>query len=194
MAFKHFLTKLQNVYKYVLNNHPYATQGVQAGMIMGAGDVLAQVAIENRSLDNINILRTGQFTMLGTFLIGPTLRLVYGILDRKIKTQHPLKRALQKVACDQLLFAPIFNLIVTSAISIIQGYRGQAVIERVRENYVDIMMTNYCLWPAAQIINFSFVPLNYQVLYAQTVALGWNTYFSWKMSKHEVVIPVSKAM
>lgn len=35
------------------------------GLLMGTGDVIAQTVVEQKSLKNINILRTGQFTFIG---------------------------------------------------------------------------------------------------------------------------------
>jgi hypothetical protein len=34
------------------------------------------------------------------------------------------------------------------------------------------------VWTPAQIINFKYVPLNFRVLFASAVALGWNAYLA----------------
>lgn len=39
------------------------------------------------------------------------------------------------------------------------------------------------LWPMAQFINFTFVPLQYQVIYVQCIALLWNSYLSMMLNK-----------
>jgi protein Mpv17 len=42
-----------------------------------------------------------------------------------------------------------------------------------------VIQANFALWIPAQIVNFSLVPLNYQVLFGNVVALLWNVYLSW---------------
>jgi hypothetical protein len=35
------------------------------------------------------------------------------------------------------------------------------------------------LWIPANFVTFRFVPLRFQVLFANVIALGWNAYLSW---------------
>lgn len=39
-------------------------------------------------------------------------------------------------------------------------------------------MANYKLWPAIQCVNFYLVPLNYQLLFLNVIAIGWTAFLS----------------
>lgn len=41
------------------------------------------------------------------------------------------------------------------------------------------MMNNYKLWPAVTMINFMYIPMKYQVLFANFVGIFWNMYMSY---------------
>ncbi|CAG9854982.1 unnamed protein product [Phyllotreta striolata] len=173
------MSRLLLTYKRLLTKHPVKTQCIQAGVLCGTGDLIAQAVIEKKPLKNINLQRTGVFLTLGTFWIGPSVTMWYRCLFKFFGDKGKFV-ALKKVAVDQLLFVPPFQICTISAINILQGHDLEFAKEQLRLKYADILIAGYKLWPAVQVVNFYFVPLNYQTLYVQTVALFWNSYVSWK--------------
>lgn len=124
------------------------------------------------------------------------MRKWYGTLDAKVTASSRFGRTVQKVFIDQIVFAPIFLAGLLSLIGYTQHQDVDKVKDKLRNEYKDILVANYSVWPLVQIINFSIVPLNYQVLLTQTVAVFWNIYFSWRTNLKErpVVITTSSAV
>lgn len=110
---------------------------------------------------------------------GPSLSVWYKFLSKTIN-QSGKFWVVKKVAIDQSTFAPCLMATLITSINILEGNSFQYSIEQLKLKYVDVMLTNYKIWPAVQLCNFYFVPLKHQVLVVQSVALFWNAYLSWK--------------
>lgn len=112
-------------------------------------------------------------------------------MDKAIKTKSPAIKTMIKVGIDQIIFAPIFLALLVSTISYMEEQNVQLIEHKLKTQYTDILISNYYVWPWVQIVNFRFVPLNYQVLLTQAVALLWNIYISWKTHSSIAVVEQS---
>ena len=78
---------------------------------------------------------------------------------------------------DQFGFAPIF---LPSFMGVLWTLEGRSNIpQQLVEVSPDLIVANWSLWVPAMTINFGFVPLKYQVLFGNVVALLWNVYLSY---------------
>ncbi|XP_023934454.1 protein Mpv17 [Bicyclus anynana] len=168
------------MYQKVLVRHPYLVQAVQTGTLMGAGDLISQTLIEKVSI--VDYKRTLKFSSIGFFVGGPALRVWYGLLNKHVGASGKTV-AMKKVFVDQFIFAPTFLFFLLVAVGTMQEKSWDSVKKDVHSNYFDVLTTNYYIWPWVQLVNFYYVPLQYQVLLVQSVALFWNTYLSWKTNK-----------
>jgi len=164
---------------------PLLVASSQAGALMAAGDLIAQKFVEKKKTKEIDLKRTVRFGMVGFVIVGPLLRTWYGFLERKIVLSTPAFTAMAKMGGDQLILAPIFLFNFICLMGVLNGQSRGQIKSEIQRHYVDIMIRNYQLWPAAQLINFGLVPLQYRVLFAQSVALLWNTYLSYKTNRTE---------
>lgn len=173
------MRNINRLYQRMLRKYPVGTQAVQAGILMGLGDQIAQNFIDNSR--TIDYIRTMQFAGIGLFISGPATRTWYGILDKYVGSKGYFV-AVKKVACDQLFFAPTFIGVLLVIVGICQGKDIERLKIKLANEYTDILMNNYKLWPMIQLVNFSLVPLHYQTLVVQSVALLWNSYVSYRTS------------
>ena len=87
-----------------------------------------------------------------------------------------------RMFADQFLFAPIFLAMFFPFVEVVnqRSLNGlSAGIEATKSKLWDTLKVNWTIWPAASTINFWFMPLQYQVLFANFVGLFWNIYLSW---------------
>lgn len=89
------------------------------------------------------------------------------------------------MALDQLAFAPI---LLYGFFIFHSGLQGSKQIlysdpakgyEVARAKIMETLLTNWKIWPAATLINFWFMPLKYQVLFANFVGFFWNIILSY---------------
>ncbi|VVC92510.1 protein Mpv17 [Leptidea sinapis] len=173
---------LVQFYQKLLKRRPYLVQAIQTGTLMATGDIISQTVIERKSFKYIDYVRTLKFSSIGFIIGGPALRVWYGLLNHYIGSSGKMV-AIKKVFVDQVIFAPTFLLLLLSAVGALQGKTWDNLKKDIDLNYLDVLKTNYYIWPWVQLLNFYYVPLQYQVLLVQMVALFWNTYLSWKTNR-----------
>ncbi|KAF2879609.1 hypothetical protein ILUMI_26560 [Ignelater luminosus] len=175
------------IYENALRRYPLLTSSIQTSMLMATGDIISQTVIEETSLKKVNLKRTAQFASVGLFLAGPALTTWYRVLAKTFGDKGHTSVVLKKVALDQFVFAPAFIGVFLTALGVVQGKDPQVTVAEVKKNYLDVVISNYKLWPWVQLGNFYLVPLRYQVLVVQLVAILWNTYLSWKTQASDVI-------
>lgn len=170
---------LWRAYSRFVDKFPWGSQILQTGVLCASGDVIAQVLVERKKLEDFEISRVGRFFIMGSCVVAPCIRSWYMVLEKIVKFQGP-KAALSKMALDQALFAPSFLVVFVTAASTLQGLSLQDIKKNLDDNYVDIVLTNWKIWPATQMLNFYLVPVQHRILVVNIVALFWNSYLASK--------------
>ncbi|KAJ2780224.1 hypothetical protein H4R18_003576 [Coemansia javaensis] len=81
---------------------------------------------------------------------------------------------LKRLAVDQAVFAPVACGAFVVGMGALEGLGPAEIQERMRAHYLRILLAGYAVWPAAQLVNLSVVPLAYRVQFGSVVSLAWN--------------------
>ncbi|KAM4692762.1 mitochondrial inner membrane protein Mpv17 isoform 1-T2 [Discoglossus pictus] len=169
-------------YQRLLTAHPWKVQIITAGSLVGVGDVISQQLVERRGLQGHSVGRTLKMMGIGFCFVGPVIGGWYKVLDRLISGSSK-SVALKKMLLDQGAFAPCFLGCFLTIAGALNGLSYKENVAKLKRDYKDAIITNYYIWPAVQVANFYFVPLNHRLAVVQCVAILWNSYLSWKANK-----------
>ncbi|KAM6488940.1 Mpv17 / PMP22 family domain containing protein [Amanita muscaria] len=162
-------------YNAALLRRPLLVNCTTAMVLFGAGDIIAQQAVEKRGKDH-DYARTARLTFYGGSLFGPGISVWYSFLNR-LKFASPTKAVIYRVWLDQAVLTPFAVAFFFGAMSVLEG-KGHEIAERVENAYVPTLLRNWCVFVPTQVINFSVVPPHLRFVVVSVVGLFWNTYLS----------------
>lgn len=203
-------------YGHVLDTHPISTKCISSGLISGSGDILCQSIIAKKKKEGqqqqslstdheFDWIRTFRFTILGSFLVAPTVHCWYGLLMRRIPGSS-ISDIAKRLFCDQGLFAPIFTPAFISTLTVLEhlwdqnNYKEHGVKnddsnnhpdlishmkDRLYNDVPDAILVGWSMWIPSMAVMFAFVPSKFQVLYSNCVGFVWNAYLSWRTHEGE---------
>lgn len=107
--------------------------------------------------------------LYGGAIFGPAAFGWYSFLQRRVMLSSSMMTTLARVLLDQGVFTPTH---LTCFLSCMAFFEGKDPMEKLRTTFWTSYKANLLIWPAVQGINFSFVPLDYRVLFVNVVSLG----------------------
>lgn len=168
MAFRWYQAKLRTA--------PLLTQSITTAILFSTGDVMAQQLVEKRGFDKHDPMRTARMGAYGGVIFGPAATKWYEVLVRHVNLKSKNGTIAARVACDQLLFAPVNMGLFLSSMAYLEG---SSVKQRLEQAYVPGLTKNFMIWPWVQFTNFKYVPMEHRVLVVNVISLGWNCYLSF---------------
>jgi protein Mpv17 len=112
----------------------------------------------------------------GIAIFGPAATTWFKFLQTKVVLPNKKLEICARVGVDQLLFAPTNLFVFLSTMSILEGVSPR---EKLAKTYTGALQSNWMVWPFVQVVNFSFVPLDYRVLFVNGLSIFWNCYLSY---------------
>ncbi|KAF9480460.1 hypothetical protein BDN70DRAFT_877602 [Pholiota conissans] len=180
---------LVRAYQYSFDTRPNSTLALMGGSLNALGDAIAQLVQITTHKDyesprKYDFQRTARF-----FAFGMGISPIMGRWNRFLERRFPLRSlhgtskvsltALSKrVACDQLIMAPIGLVLFLGSMGIMERRSPRQIRERFTDLYKTAIIANWKIWPLAQMINFRYMPLPYRVPFSQTCGMVWTLYLS----------------
>lgn len=123
------------------------------------------------------------------FLMAPIQFKWYGMLAKwfPVTTTRGTVPAFQRVAMDQLIFAPIGLSVFFTFMTVAEGGGRKNLVKKFQDVYIPTLRANYILWPAVQILNFRVLPLQFQIPFVSTVGIAWTAYLSLANASDEEI-------
>ncbi|KAJ2499793.1 hypothetical protein GGH96_003226 [Coemansia sp. RSA 1972] len=201
-------------------SRPLVTLSLTNGTMGAIGDVIAQNIAQPTAQQTgktkstggcsqaigYDPMRTARFFLYGC-MFGPVAYKWYSLLDRRfplplVALGSPAPSALgtsaakmlaigKRVAVDQVAFAPVAIGTFFAVMGAMEGKHINDIRASLRAKYPDALVGNYALWPWAQLVNFSVIPLIYRVPFSSVVSVLWNVYLSWINSRRSSGVPIN---
>ncbi|KIY51391.1 hypothetical protein FISHEDRAFT_71015 [Fistulina hepatica ATCC 64428] len=187
---------IARVYQRTFEARPNITLAVTGGILNAVGDAAAQftqktLSEDGRELRGYDFRRTLRFFIYG-FALSPLVGRWNVLLERRFPLRKfegsgrvSLRALSKRVACDQLVWAPVGLGAFIGSMGIMEGRNASQITERFRDLYIPALITNWQVWPLAQLINFRFMPLPYRVPFSSFCGIFWTLYLSLLNSRED---------
>ncbi|SCZ99520.1 BZ3500_MvSof-1268-A1-R1_Chr3-1g06059 [Microbotryum saponariae] len=189
------MASLLRSYNAALVARPYLAGSATAATLFGAGDVLAQQAVDKQGM-NHDVVRTARLALYGGVIFAPVVTRWYQMLEGiKLKSKPArtsrivhLRFVATRVGLDQFVLTPVLVSVFYTSMALSEGQGIQGAKERVRSAWWPTLQKNWGLFIPVQIANFAIVPAHLRLVLVNVVSLFWNAYLSYANSKSSTTV------
>eukprot|EP00455_Lapot_gusevi_P048838 TRINITY_DN6816_c0_g1_i1.p1 TRINITY_DN6816_c0_g1~~TRINITY_DN6816_c0_g1_i1.p1 ORF type:complete len:197 (-),score=24.62 TRINITY_DN6816_c0_g1_i1:4-594(-) len=175
-----FFRQLMSKYAAAMKKNPLRVKVMTSGTCFLLSDLIRQALEKKQSDKPFNVKRAARMTLIGACVHAPFLHRWFIFLERRFGPQF----SISKLAVDQLVGLPLFIATFLTANSLLQGHSLDMVVKKLEHDWLTVVQRGILLWTPAQLINFKLVPLDFRILYMNSVSLFWGTYLSLKGNAH----------
>ncbi|KAG3110159.1 hypothetical protein PI124_g11314 [Phytophthora idaei] len=175
---------------------------VTSSVLCGLGDRIAQRVekigktdeeLEEMAKDNIvdeghliseSAAKTVRMMVWGGMIMTPMMHTWYNLMEKVFVGSGKLVAA-KKVVADMVFVAPQMPIWFYTSTGLMAGRTLHDAFNDSIEKLSMTLVANYMLWPAANSITYGAMPLEYRLLFANCVHLGWASFLSY-MARHPI--------
>lgn len=143
-----------------------------ASVLFGTGDAIAQLAVEKKSFDNYDYVRTLRLGLYGGAIFAPIMSVWFRTLEKVPGVPGSFANVAGKVALDQGLAAPNMLAVFFTATTLMGGGSTGDVKKKLDTSYWSTLKTSWAVWIPVQALNMAFVPVGQRLLFVNVVSLA----------------------
>ena len=172
-------------YNRILRRYPKTTEIVSSFFLTYGSDCICQYIEkpEDKSyIESFNQKRSWNLSIFGAGLITPMFHYWYKFLAQRFPGGSfgfiCLKSLVDRLTIGSLV---VFGFFVSQ--HYMNGGNTPDLKIKLERDLPGALKMNVTVWMSALIINFKYMPLEFQVLFLNTVGFFWMIYLSWAMNR-----------
>uniref|UniRef100_A0A087X3F3 MPV17 mitochondrial inner membrane protein like 2 n=1 Tax=Poecilia formosa TaxID=48698 RepID=A0A087X3F3_POEFO len=184
-AGKEFLVRIRFSWRPLFQGrYLLLTNTLSGGLMLSLGDILQQTRENRREPGRVrDWKRTGKVLQLSTFCY-PVINCIYLTAGASFATND--QTYANRLLCYCILGRLWLTLVwFCTGMDLLQGRSLSDGWAEFRGKFWEFYKMDWCVWPAAQAINFYFLSPKFRVVYINFVTLGWDTYLSYLKHRDE---------
>lgn len=178
-------------YTDLLIQKPLLTKAVTSCGTNAFSDVMCQKLLLSNVDENdedkkkLDKERLAHAAVTGLIWSGPVTHYWYKILFGKLTVgiKDPILGLIAQIVLDAIIFSPVTVSGYFAVRSLLEGSGLKGIQEKLTTRLFSTVIGAWKFWPAANVVNFSIVPLSFRVLYMNVLSVFWSGYLTFVNSK-----------
>ncbi|KAM9299379.1 mpv17-like protein [Gastrophryne carolinensis] len=163
------------VFLQFTKRHPWLTNVTIYGSLFASADAVQQ-KLTKAPNEPIDLIQTAKVGIVG-FCFHANFNFFWLRFIERTFPGSAAKNVIKKVACDQLMAAPVTISAFYTGLSILDG--EEEIFKNLKEKFWPTYKTGVLCWTVFQTINFSIIPPLVRTAYIGACAFVWTTFLCY---------------
>lgn len=141
--------------------------------VLTTADLLAQLAVERREIETLDMMRTFRAALFGLLVKGPIMGTFYPWTDRTFPSKK-LPHIISKLLVDQGPYSWFLNSCFLFWVPMAEGCGVHEACETVTRGIIPLQLKAYKMWPVVHTINYTFVPPEGRIMFVASANVIWS--------------------